>query len=262
MRLERPTRDLLVLCPPGSPAERLDRHELARDLLARVERRSRDGGEAVELAGLGAVWLKGGPLRRHAPLRHGLSWRFLHRPPPRLREARMLLAFGAIGIPAARALLAVARFEGPLCRSQALALEFEPGALAWSSALAAESTPRRAERIGELAALVAQLHVAGFAHGDLFLRNVLATPGRTLLVDSWRGADHGRRSGGLAPRPSARELGQLLLEAEAVLTADERERLIADYLAHRAAAGATFDGARVTSALGRTLRREPNPGGC
>ncbi len=256
MTLERPARDLVLLCPPDSPAAALDRHALARELLARVERRARDGGEALELEGLGRVWLKGGPLRRHATWRHGLAWRALHRPPPRLREARMLVALGAAGIPAARTLLGAARFEGARCRSQALALVLEPGASPWSAALAGDAGPRRAERIDALATLVVQLHAAGFTHGDLYLRNVLASGERTLFLDCWRARHHGRRAGGLALGPSARELGQLLHEAGGVLTAEERERLVGDYLAQRAAVGASFEPARFAAAVERALRRE------
>lgn len=254
MILESPARDLLVLCPPGSPAAALDRRELAREILTRVERRARDGGEAVEVAGLGPIWLKGGPLRRHSVLRHGIAWRLLQRPPPRLREARQLSALGAAGIPAVRPLLAVARFAGPRCVSQALALELEPHARPLDDALRADDPPSRAERIAALAALVARLHLAGFEHGDLYLRNVLVDDGRMLLLDCWRARRHGQRP--LALRPSARELGCLLLETDGLLSFAERELLVADYLARRAPTGRSFDRKQIERAIARALARQ------
>ena len=217
--------------------------------LAIVGRRTRDGGEPVVLPELGEVWLKGGALSRHAAWRHGLAWRLLRRPPPRIAECLRLAELCNADVPAAEPLFAVAEFRGVRCVRQTLALRFEGGAEPFAAAL--ERSGERRALLLALAALVAKLHGAGFEHRDLFLRNVLVTPRGLRLLDLWRPAQRSIAEGGLGAVRSANELGQLLLEAEPLLAPDERSSLLESYLDQRAETGASFDRARFSAAVAR-----------
>ena len=236
--------------------ERARAERVAADLLARLDERSDDGGAPSDAAELGPLWLKGGPLLRHAPLRHGLAWRTVRRLPPRVREALQLHELGRAGLPAAQPLFAVARFVGPRCAVQGLALVHERGATSLARAIREAGPADRASLVAQCAELLARLHGAGFEHGDLYLRNLLVVerggPPQPILIDLWRG---GRRtSGPLHYRARARDLGQWFLEGSLCLDRGEQRGFLERY--GEIAGGALPAAARWGAALARSRRRE------
>ncbi|MBI1379529.1 MAG: hypothetical protein GC161_00395 [Planctomycetaceae bacterium] len=245
-----------VVCVAPAPFERARAALVAADLLDRLVRRGEDSGAPIEAAEMGPVWLKGGPLLRHAPLRHGLAWRALRRLPPRLREAFRLHELGRAGLPAAKPLFAVARFVGPRCAVQGLALAHELGATPLARALREAAPADRATLLAQCAELLARLHDGGFEHGDLYLRNVLVVerggPPQPILIDRWRG---GRRaSGPLHHRARARDLGQWFLEGALCLDRGEQREFLGLY--GERAGGALPAAARWSATLARARQRE------
>ena len=247
-------RGVLCLAPDHFDRERAE--HTAAGLFAALARREGDDGAPADSAELGPVWLKGGPLVRHGPWRHGLAWRALGRLPPRLREAHRLLELERAGIQAARPLFAAARFLGSRCALQGLALVRESGATPLARALGEADALTRGVLVGQCAELVARLHGAGFEHGDLYVRNLLVVErgGRRvpILIDLWRG---GRRApSGLAYRARARDLGQWFLEGALCLSRSEQGAFLAHYADAARADLPSAD--RWHRALQHTRRRE------
>jgi len=260
MRRIQDGRGLLIGLPSASPLGDVGALERGASLLARAVARPRDGGEAVDDPELGSLWLKGGPLRRHAAWRHGLAWRVLLRLPPRLRECSGVRELSAAGLECLEPVLAAARFEGGRCTGQALALRREEEAIPFATVLRGLGALERLQHTRALAVAVAALHGAGVDHRDLYLRNALVVrrgaQRRVVLIDHWRGV---RRDGGTGLRPigtglrplgtglrplgsrlrplaaarAARGLGQILVEAPRDLTPDEVLELLGQYFAHR-----------------------------
>lgn len=236
--------------------ERARAERVAADALARLDERRDDVGAPADVAELGPLWLKGGPLLRHGPLRHGLAWCTVRRLPPRLREAFRLHELGRAGLAAAQPVFAVARMVGPRCAVQGVALVHERGATPLARALREATPAARASLLDQCAELIARLHGAGFEHGDLYLRNLLVVerggPPRPILIDLWRG---GRRtSGTVHHRARARDLGQWFLEGALCLERAEQRVFLERY---GEVAGAGLPAAsRWNAALARARRRE------
>jgi hypothetical protein len=247
-------------------------HERARALLARVEQRTRDGGEFVDLAtgepaSDGGHYLKGGPLRGSSARRHGFARLWLRRAPPRLREYANLRALRACGIAAPEPILAAARVRGPRVLSQLLLTERVADAGSYQALVESPASPLRALALRELARTLARLHALGFAHRDLFLRNLLHTRahGRfePVVLDLWRG---GRVPGpwrALAVRRgarAARDLGLLCTDLARHTQPSEVAQFLADYLARRAELSAPLAAPafvrRIQAAYASECRRE------
>lgn len=220
--------------------------ERAHALLARVEQRTRDGGEFVDLdtcepQGDGGHYLKGGPLRGSSARRHGFARLWLRRAPPRLREYANLRALRACGIAAPEPILAAARVRGQRVLSQMLLTERVPEAGGYQALVESPASPLRSLGLAELARTLARLHALGFEHRDLYLRNLLHTRvhGRfeTVVLDLWRG---GRVPGpwrALAVRRgarAARDLGRLCADLARHAQPSEVARFLVDYLERRA----------------------------
>jgi hypothetical protein len=226
------------------------------------------GGRAfagpAELLGSPA-WVKAGALRGKSRLRHAARRWLLARPPPREAECQNLawLARRHFRVPEPRA--AVSFWRGGLPHYQALWLErLPPGAEPLSARLPALAPPERDELLLELAREVARMHALGFAHRDLYLRNVLVAAGegggprRLVFLDAWSGGP------GRARRGEARDLACLMLEGANLLSEPEQSSWLARYLAERAAleapaaAGALLRrAARERAALLGRIEREP-----
>jgi tRNA A-37 threonylcarbamoyl transferase component Bud32 len=158
-------------------------HENARRLLLRAD-----------LEGFGSVAIKRFRADRHLT-RERLK-RALGRSPAE-REWRALRALHAAGA-AVPEPLALARVAGG---DAILVLRFVAG-VPLAQALGA-GRQRRAAILESLGRAVAEVHAAGFAHGDLHAGNVLVADGRAVLLD----LQHARRLRGPADR--LRDLGRL-----------------------------------------------------
>jgi hypothetical protein len=225
------------------------------------------GGSAfagpAELLGR-AAWVKASALRGKASWRHAARRWLIRRPPPREAELRNLawLAQRRFRVPLPRA--AVSFWRGGRPRYQALWLELLPGAQPLSARLPLLEPSARDELLLELARETARLHALGFAHHDLYLRNVLVDGGasrddarRLAFADAWSGGP-GRRRG------AARDMACLMLEGASLLTPAEQALWLERYLAERAAHGAPAEpaallrrAARARAALLARIDREP-----
>ena len=191
----------------------------------------------LEAAGLGAgtagfrellgarVFLKAGPLRGSA------RWRFLGvlgRPLPARRELENLLWLRARLFLAPRPLAAAWISRRGIPRFQALLTEAVEGASPLPDVLRGAGPVERRALLDELALELARLHAVGFAHRDLFPRNLVVAPDtgirRIHLLDV-------RRGGRARPRRGAAyDLGCLMLEGAELFGREEQERLFARYL--------------------------------
>jgi tRNA A-37 threonylcarbamoyl transferase component Bud32 len=166
------------------------------------------------------------------------------------REWRMLgtLAARDLPVPARRALAA----RG----SEAwLLMDWVPGRPA-AAVLRAVDAPERRALLGELGALVRRLHLAGIAHGDLHLDNILWSDARGPVLLDWQRARatrsqaiHARDIASLEfalARIGVRRTERLRLRRAALGTTSSRERLIA--------AGARADAFALDHYRGRTRR--------
>lgn len=209
-----------------------DDESLAEALAAHVLGRpapGRDGGERVALAGTDA-WLKLGPLRGRARWRHAARERLLRAPLPRMRERANLLWLRAHGFDAPRPLAAGALRRRGLPVLQALATEWVADVAPLDALWPRIDGARRAELAAALGALVGRLHAAGFAHRDLFPRNLLAGasgPARVLVLDCWRGGP-GRAPPG---RGRAHDLACLMLGGATLFDEGEQRALLGGWLA-------------------------------
>ena len=231
----------------------------AVELCARLAGEGRVG-RALRLDA-GEVWVKAGALRGKSRLRHGARALLLRRPPPRAAEYHNLrwLARHLFRVP--RPVAAVSFWRGALPAYQALLLELVPGARPLHERLPELAGAERDALLAELAREAARMHALGFAHRDLYLRNVLVRPAadapgdprRLVFLDAWSG---GPRRGA---RGAPRDLACLLLEGANLLARDEQLQLLERYLAERAAQGrpAARESllARTASERARLLRR-------
>ena len=219
------------------------------------------------------AWIKGGPLRGKARVRHaGRRW-LLARALPREAEYRNLVWLRSHLFRVPVPLAAVSVWRGALPTFQLLVLE-ELEAPSLDRVLAEGSEATRPLLL-ELAQETARMHALGFAHRDLYPRNVLVAPRRERdtadgdagavrgdprrlrLLDAWSGAPPRGPAG--PDRIAPRDLACTLLEAANLLTPAEQRLWFEAYLAERAAQGCPADRgrllARMRSERARMLRR-------
>jgi hypothetical protein len=233
--------------------------ELAIERCASLLAAQADG--ATQPAGrvrLGSVeaWFKMGTLRGKARVRHALRRALLARPLPREAEHENLAWLAERRFRAPRPLAAVSFWRGGLPLHQALFTEFLPDARPLHTELPVLSAEIRAEVLDELAREVARLHALGFAHHDLYLRNVLvlehppqSDPRRLAFIDAWSGGP------GRARRGPARDLACLMLEGANLLNDGEQARWLARYLAEREAQERSAEAAELVRAAAGVRRR-------
>jgi hypothetical protein len=198
--------------------------------------------------GPGEAWVKAGTLRGKARLRHGLRRALLARVLPREAEYRNLTWLAERRFRVPRPLAAASIWRGGLPLHQAVFLELLHDARPLHAELPSLPPAERAELLDELAREVARLHALGFAHHDLYLRNVLVLDPREgdqrrlAFIDAWSGGP------GRARRGPARDLACLMLEGANLLTADEQARWLERYLAEREAHGRPAEAAELVKA--------------
>lgn len=249
-----------ALTSPAGPLEAwlapgIDAQDVLRTLEAAA--RTHDGrgwpsmpvAKEVELAGRRA-WLKAGPLRGAARLRHGLR-RVFGAPPPRLREAANH-AWMIARVFQAPTPLAAGVLGGTAPRAQFLISAYVNGKPA-GERLRTASVAERDALLRELALEVARLHALHFVHRDLHWRNLWwseARSGRHLwFLDAWRGGERWQLRG------PAYDLACLFLEGPSFLGEDECRTWLARYLEERKALGKPADAARLFARAGRDRRR-------
>jgi len=209
---------------------------------------------------LGArVFLKAGLLRGSA------RWRFLGvlgRPLPARRELANLLWLRARLFLAPRPLAAAWISRRGIPRFQALLTEAVPGAETLPEALRGAGPAERRALLDELTRELARLHAVGFAHRDLFPRNLVVASDtgvrRIHFLDV-------RRGGRARPRRGAAyDLGCLMLEGAELFAREEQARLFARYLDERRGQGRPVEPAPFLAAvrghrarLLEKLRRRP-----
>ena len=147
--------------------------------------------------------------------------------------------------------------RGAAIEAQLLATELVEGARPLDEALREVPPAGRAALLDELADETARLHALHFVHRNLFPRNLLVAPPsgkngdprRLWWIDAWRGG------AALPGRGPAYDLGCFMLAGAGLLAADEQRRLVARYLAERAAQGRPADARRLLAAAARTRER-------
>jgi tRNA A-37 threonylcarbamoyl transferase component Bud32 len=230
----------------GAPAD----CEPLRAELEAAAARAASGGRFVP-CGSGRAYLKHGPLRGKARLRHGLRGA-LGLPLPRLAEYANLTWLREHGFGAPRPLAALAVHRRGLPVFQALATEEVPGARTLRSFLE-EGHEGRADVLRTLGREVGRLHARGFVHRDLFPRNVLVTleadAPRLSFLDAWRGGP------GRGLRGPTYDVACLFLYAPALLERDEEALLLDAYLESRSRAGESLDARRLLADATRQRRR-------
>jgi hypothetical protein len=229
--------------------------ETAREQAARLALAVRDEGTLARVESIAGreAWLKGGPLRGRAALRHSLRRHVLRRAVPRLAEYHNLLWLRKRLFRAPAPICAAALHVRGLVRFQLLATGIVHNALPLPDALPHASPEERTELVDELAAEVARLHALYFVHHDLFPRNVLVTPRvvdgsdarRLVFLDAWRGGPFHRWRG------PGYDLACLMLEGANLFTPFEQRRIFERYLAERARQGRP---ARADDLLARAAR--------
>jgi hypothetical protein len=235
-----------------------------------LEEAARRGEKRQGFRALGAtrVFLKYGPLRGRARLRHALRRAFSRAQFPRIQEFENLDWLRARGFDAPRPLAAGVELSWGMPRFQFLATTEIPGARTLGEYVLGSSAERRALVIARLASELARMHALGFVHRDLFTRNLLVveergTP-RIFFVDAWRGGPRERTPFGR--RDAAFDLACLMLEGATLFDAREQELFLHSYLAGGEAPGERNAGtlflrvARLRRGiLARESRRRPEP---
>ncbi len=142
------------------------------------------------------VFLKYGPLRGNARLRHGLRRWVPGLELPRLNEYENLAWLRREGFGAPEPLVAGVRFEGGWPAFQFLITRKLAGLRGMREFLSCAPDPARSTVLVTLARDLSRLHRSGFVHRDLFPRNLLVdgTGERVSFLDAWRGG----------PRPGLR----------------------------------------------------------
>lgn len=217
----------------------------------RLAVRPRSFAERIELAELGPVWFKGGPLSGRARLRHAVWQKLLRRGLPRTREFANLAWLRKHLFQAPEPLVAgwletcgSASFQFLITAEVARARPLEE---AWSEL----SPASRSELASELGRELARLHALGFVHRDLYVRNLLvADPvaGRRLVfLDAWRS---GRPLPGRGP---AYDLACLTLQGEQLFEREELATFFRAYQAEGHAQGAPRASTEAAALEGRLL---------
>jgi hypothetical protein len=221
--------------------------------------------ESGQVAGR-PCWLKGGPLRAKASVRHSLRRHLLRLPVPRLAEYHNLVWLRKRLFRTPEPICAAALHVRGLVRYQVLATGLVQDGIPLPEALAGASPEERTELVDELADEAARMHALYFVHRDLYPRNVLVTPpkedgsdGRRLVfLDAWRGGPFQRMRG------PAYDLACLMLEGAAIFTPFEQRRIFERYLAGRSRQGRAARGdvllarsARARERLLAGVDREP-----
>ena len=156
---------------------------------SQVRGATRSSGEFTTLAGQ-RVYLKSGPLRGKARLRHGLRAR-VGLGIPRVREYDNLEWLREHGFGAAEPLAAGVFRRGGFPYFQFLATRAVEESRTLRDHLPACTPAERVSLATHLGCEVARLHDTGFVHRDLFPRNLLITVenGAPLIafIDAWRG---------------------------------------------------------------------------
>lgn len=177
-------------------------------------------------------------------------------------EFDLLRSMLQMGIPAVRPVAYGVRRLGPFVTACYLVTEETPGAVNLTTFATRAAAEPQGERRGlrrlaatRLARLVAEMHAAGFTHGQLFWRNILVRPDANgepefFLLDA-RPRRRGHRLRGVRRR-WVTELGQLAASALPFTTATLRWRFLREYLGPDARRG---DLIRAATAILRQARR-------
>jgi tRNA A-37 threonylcarbamoyl transferase component Bud32 len=170
---------------------------------------------------------------------------------PGRRECESLLALAGAGIPAPRALGWVEESPRRLRRSAAL-LARVPHETTLKSRLARASAAETRELAGELARLVARLHVQGFYHRDLYLEHLVhaAADGALVLLDAGRL----RRERRPRERWFVKDLAALLHSAPPNVGERAQLRFLSAYLRERGVAERGSSGALVARIRAKARR--------
>ena len=241
--------------------------EVCEAALDELERLATAAGSTAGPVQLGArrAWVKASPLRGRSRLRHGLRGALLRRPLPREAEHANLRWLERRLFRVPPPLAAAALHRGGLPAHQALFTGFVEDAAPLPQVLDGATAREREELLEELAREVGRMHALGFAHRDLYLRNVLVTPPaprgdprRLVVIDAWSGGP------GRARRDAPLDLACLLLEGANLLLPGEQRLLLARYLDERALQEAPAGRARLLArasvaraGLLRRIAREP-----
>jgi hypothetical protein len=189
------------------------------------------------------AWLKSSPLHGSAAWRYGMA-AGLGLDPPRERELANAYWLRERLFVAPEPLAAGALRRGPRLLQQFLISARVEHQGQFAAVFEAAPADQRRQLLSELAREVARMHALGFAHGDLYPRNVLVResaasgdPRRLLFLDAWRRPAHwraawlanGRRESGWF----ARDWGCWMLEGAALLSVEEQRLLFETYAAER-----------------------------
>ncbi len=213
------------------------------------------------------AWLKGAPLRGRAAWRHG--WlRRLGVAAPREREFANARWLRARLFRAPEPIAAAVLCTGLGIDYQFLLMQRLEGQLTFEAALEAADTPQRLAWTRELAFELARMHALGFAHGDLYPRNVLVRreipssgdPRALTFVDAWR-RNAATRAAWLAARRGesrwfARDLACWLSYAVALQPEHEWGLWWRCYGAERAAQGRAVRALDLVAAIQRAYAGE------
>ena len=217
--------------------------------------------EPAEFCGRPA-WIKAGPLHGSSAWRHGLA-AGLGIAPPRERELCNAVWLDARLFRVPEGLAAGALRAGPKLTYQFLILERLASLPDLERALSEAGPTERSALVSELALELARMHALGFAHGDLYPRNVLvratsAAPGdprRLVFLDAWRRSAQFRSSwlahGRGESRWFARDLGCYMSYGAMLHPLEEQRLLLETYCRERALLGRPV---RVRELLQRTQR--------
>lgn len=229
--------------------ERADRVEECVELAleaARIETRS--FGRRAVLSGR-EVYLKGGPLRGGARLRHAARERVLREAPARLNETRNLRWLAEHDLPTVEPLAAGVLRRSGIASFQFLATAWLEGARALDTLWPEADSAARQDLVTHLARDVGRMHGLGFVHRDLFFRNLVVPPmavPRAHLIDAWRGGPAHRWRG------PAYDLACLMFDATAAWNDADQQHFFGAYFAERR----LHDGAGDLEKLLTRARRE------
>jgi hypothetical protein len=231
--------------------------ELARPELEEAAR-ARHPARGPRALGPFQSYLKGSALRARPAMRHALR-HLAGLELPRLREFANLEWLRFHGFLAARPLLAGVSWRAGLPRYQFLLTELVREVPTLSELFLAPGTERglRSALLATLARDVARLHGLGFAHRDLFPRNLLAIQSpdgpRCAFLDAWRGGP------GPGLRGPEHDLGCLFLDGAQLFEPQEQRAFLDVYRAESERAGRHLGRswpARVERARAGVYRRE------